>query len=461
MSLPAARGKPLPSPAGQGFLGGLRELQRKGLLPAYYDWWQQLGDAFRVRIGPRWVCMFANPDHVRHIQVTAARRYAKGAGYARLRQLLGNGIIVSEDDTWRDGRRRMQPLFHRAAVDGYVASMADCVTQSVADWQRLAQLGEPVDMHEQFLPLTMKIFTRCLLGADLSQNARQIGDEMKASLDFISQRTFSLFNLPLAVPLPSHRRFRAAIGSIQGMIAEAIERQETEAKADSPLLRALLSTEGTQSALAAQQVQAEVLNIFFAGYETTSLALTWALYLLAEHPAILEQVGEEASAVLGTAPPTAGQVEQLTYTRAVFQETIRLYPPAWIVARQAIADDRIAGFEVPRGTIVLNCPYITHRHPEYWDSPAAFRPERFVARNSPTRHPYAYVPFGAGQRTCLGEHFAMTEATLVLAMLCARFRFERVADGPVTPVGMGTLYPREPIRLRLHPRRIDRGVSGR
>ncbi|MDP6553894.1 MAG: cytochrome P450 [Pirellulaceae bacterium] len=452
MSSQAVLGKSLPSPPQHGLLGGLRELQRNGLLPAYYGWWQELGDAFRIRIGPRWICMFAHPDHVRHIQVTAARRYIKGAGYARLRQLLGNGIIVSEDGTWRDGRRRMQPLFHRATVDGYVGAMSDCVAQTASTWQQLAEQGEPVDIHQQFLPLTMQIFTRCLLGSDLSQHSQQIGDVMKESLDFIAHRTFSLLSLPLFVPLPSHRRFRAAIGSIQGMIADAIDRQHSETSSDSPLLRALLATDGTKPGLAAKQVQAEVLNIFFAGYETTSLALTWALYLLAEHPVVMEEVANEANNVLGGELPTVGQLEQLQYTRAVFQETIRLYPPAWIVARQTVEDDQIAGFDVPRGTIVLNCPYITHRHPSYWDAPDAFRPERFVSTKQPASHPFAYVPFGAGQRICFGEHFAMTEAILVLAMLCSHFRFERVDDGPVIPVGMGTLYPKDPLRLRLHRR---------
>lgn len=442
----------LPSPARHGLWGGLPELRRKGLLPAYYDWWSELGDAFRIRIGTRWISMFAHPDHVRHIQVTAARRYVKGAGYARLRQLLGDGIIVSEEATWRDSRRRMQPLFHRSAVEGYVEQMRDCIAPTVSTWQALSQEGAPVDIHQQFLPLTMQIFTRCLLGGDLSRHWQQIGDVMKESLDFIAHRTFSLVNLPLAVPLPAHRRFRAAIGVVQGMIAEAIQRQGAATSTGSPLLRALLASDNGDDGLAARQVQAEVLNIFFAGYETTSLALTWSLYLLASHPDVWQQLADEVDGVLNGELPSAHHLEQLPYTRAVFQETIRLYPPAWIVARQAVADDQLAGFDIPRGSIVLNCPYITHRHPDFWDAPDTFRPARFLQDGPPASHPLAYIPFGAGQRICLGEHFAMTEAILVLAMLGARFRFELVDRNPVVPVGMGTLYPREPIRLRLQAR---------
>lgn len=446
---PNPMARDVPTPRTGRLFGHLGTLRRKGLLPSYVDWWRELGDVYRIRLGPHWLYMLAHPDHVRHVQVSAAASYVKGAGYARLRRLIGNGVVVSEGRTWRDSRSRMQPLFLKASVERFCHDVGQCVAGMLVRWERMADQRQPVNVHQQFLPLTMQVITRCMLGSDLSHHAREMGPLVSDALAFIANRTFSTITIPLFVPLPSHRRFRRAMKVLNRTIGGSV--CKNEGQQDSPLLEALLGKiDGRQ--LGTEQVQAEVLNIVFAGYETTALALTWALYLLTSHEGVFEQLGDEAARVIGGEIPTVSEVAQLSFTRSVFRETLRLYPPAWIIARQAVEEDDIDGFKVPAGALVLNCQYITHRHADFWDEPEAFRPARFSAESSGDRHPFAYFPFGAGARSCLGERFAILEATITLAMLAARFRIERCDKQPIQPVGTGTLYPSRPVLIRLSRR---------
>lgn len=441
---------PLPGPRSRSPLGSLGAMRRKGQLRAYVDWWREYGDSYRVRLGPKWLYVFAHPDHVRHIHITHADRYEKGFGYAKFKQLIGNGVLVSEGSTWRKSRQRMQPLFLKGAVLKFLPDIAACVDQMIERWQGPVARGEPLDMYIEMTRLTMAIIARSMLGADFYAQSGPLGRDLKQALEFVAFRTMRYVDLPLYVPTPANVRFRRTIVSIEQQLRAAM--QPASDRPPSDFLSSLLAPSADGQRLPDHQVLAEVINVFFAGFETTSLALTWCWHQLAHRPELIEQLAAEADDVLGDDAPTPDSLPELQFARALLLETFRLHPPVWAIVRDAKVDDAIGGFDVPAGTMVLNCQYITHRHPEFWSNPNEFDPTRFASTNRCEAHPQAYFPFGAGARTCLGEHFAMMEGVAILAMLARRLRPKLVDAEPMEPWAAGTLHPRSPVRLKFERR---------
>ncbi len=401
------------------------------------------GDVSYFKIGPRRGFLITNPDDVRHVLQDNARNYHKSPLYEKLRTILGNGLLTSEDDFWLRQRRIAQPAFHRQRMTALAGVMAEAARDAAARWQPLASAGQPVDVAEEMMRLTRTVVLRTLLGADLGPFTSTIDEHWAIVNEHIGESFWSLgFD---TLPTPKYRRFKAAREVLRGAVDHVVsERRRKPAGDDADLLSMLMSArdEETGEAMSDEQLKVEVTTFLLAGQETTSLALTWTWYLLSQHPAVRERLEAELDAVLDRRPPEYSDLASLPYLRMLVDESMRLYPPAWGFSRQALADDRLGGFRLPRGWLAFVIPYVLHRLPAYWKDPDAFDPERFLPERSVDRPKFAFIPFGAGPRRCIGDQFALIETQLSVATFAQLYRLHLQPGHRVDPWPLITLRPR-------------------
>jgi cytochrome P450 len=405
----------------------------------------RFGDVVYLKIGSRRGFLITNPADVRHVLQDNARNYHKSPLYAKLRMSLGNGLLTSEDDFWLRQRRIAQPAFHHHRIAALAGVMADAARETAGRWQSIAGRGEPTDVGEEMMRLTRTVVLRALLGADLGPFAATIDDAWAIINERIGESFWSL-GFTDRLPTSKYRRFQAARAVLRGAVDHVIgERRRRPSEEDeSDLLSMLLSArdEQTGEAMTDEQLRVEVTTFLLAGQETTSLALTWTWYLLSQHAESRRRLEEEIDAVLDGRPPEYADLVNLPYTRMVIDESMRLYPPAWGFSRQALSDDELGGFHLPRGWLAFVIPYVLHRLPAFWNDPEAFDPERFLPERSVDRPKFVYLPFGAGPRQCIGNHFALIEAHLIVATLAQRYRLHLVPRHRVEPWALITLRPR-------------------
>jgi cytochrome P450 len=406
---------------------------------------RRFGDVVYLKIGSRRGFLITNPADVRHVLQDNARNYHKSPLYAKLRMSLGNGLLTSEDDFWLRQRRIAQPAFHHHRIAALAGVMADAARETAGRWQSIAGRGEPTDVGEEMMRLTRTVVLRALLGADLGPFAATIDDAWAIINERIGESFWSL-GFTDRLPTSKYRRFQAARAVLRGAVDHVIgERRRRPSEEDeSDLLSMLLSArdEQTGEAMTDEQLRVEVTTFLLAGQETTSLALTWTWYLLSQHAESRRRLEEEIDAVLDGRPPEYADLVNLPYTRMVIDESMRLYPPAWGFSRQALSDDELGGFHLPRGWLAFVIPYVLHRLPAFWNDPEAFDPERFLPERSVDRPKFVYLPFGAGPRQCIGNHFALIEAHLIVATLAQRYRLHLVPRHRVEPWALITLRPR-------------------
>jgi len=396
------------------------------------------------------------PALIEDFLVFKERDFLRGRGVQRLKRILGDGLLSSEEPLHLRQRQLMQPAFHRERITGYGRQMVAATAGHIARWQA----GTTLDIHAEMTDLTLAIAAQTLFSADVGRDAETI----RAALSTVMQAfptSLSRFSelLDLFPMLPVTRNFlsaRAALdGVIYGMIAARRGGTGSAAEPDDLLAMLLAARDGAE-VMDDRQVRDEALTLFMAGHETTANALTWAWYLLARHPHVAERLAREVDDVLGGRLPEPDDVPRLRYTRDVLSETLRLYPPAWIVGRRAMRATSIGNQAVPAGSVVLASQFVTHRNYRYWSEPDAFRPERWSTDGPP--HRFAFFPFGGGSRRCIGEAFAWMEGVLLLATIAQRFALApadpSAADVDVDP--LITLRPRSAIRLRIAAREASR-----
>ena len=383
-------------------------------------YFREYGDLYRVyspgRGSDTWV--IADPIDVKRVLVTRHRNYTKGIGLDRVRILLGNGIMVSEGEFWRRQRLMIQPAFHRRVIERFAAMVHAANKRRCAVWERAAAAGTPLDLTTELSELTLEIVLRAIFGADYERMQAQYGDNPFAVVTREPAR-----NLAFAF------RFRA----LSRIVLDIARRRQLEQEAGHfDFLAMLMSARDADSGapMSERQLVDEILTLVVAGHETTASALNWTWYLLSQHPEAEARLHAEVESVGVLSEPGLERTEQLTYTQQVIQEALRLYPPGWLITRRSIEADELGGYPLAPGTDVLLSPYVIHRHPRYWQEPETFLPERFAAGDS-TRPRYAYIPFVAGPRHCIGETFAMYEMAVHLYTAARRFRLRYVDDGPI------------------------------
>ena len=453
-SHPAARP---PGPAGTEVLRSLFARGSQDTLAAHVAQWQRYGDVVRIPLVFTDVVLFVHPEHIRELVTRHKDNLYKGFAYDAVRHMLGLGLVTSEGALWQRQRRLMQPRFSAAAVAGFAHTMLDCVRDVLARWQRRARDGRPVQVEREMMNLTMRIIGKTMLGVDLATaggDPTKLGRALEQSLAFMTSRGNSPVPVPLWVPLPQHRRFKAALRELDAFVYGLIgaRRRQLEAgQAPEDLVTLLLQARDEDGEpIAEHQIRDEVLTIFFAGHETTAGLLTWTWVLLAQHPDVEARLHQELAPL--DRVPTVADLARLPYARMILDETLRLYPAAPVFPRNARQAATVGGYHVPKGAMVLFSPFITHRHPEFWPDPERFDPQRFTPERSRDRPPYAYYPFGIGHRTCIGNHFALLEAHLALATMAQRVRLRPIDDRPVRPRMLGTLRTDRPVLMTVEPR---------
>jgi cytochrome P450 len=414
---------------------------------------ERYGDAVRLAIGPKTLYLFNHPDHAKHVLADNADNYTKGIGLMQAKRVLGDGLLTSDGDLWRAQRRVIAPVFQTKRL----ASQAEIVAEEAARLvERLrAHIGhEPVNILHEVTELTITVLSRTLLDADLS-GFPSLGRSFEAVQDQAMFEMVSLNAVPSWVPLPKQVRFRRARKNLQEAVDELVRYRDTHpTDGDDVLARLIESTRGeADPAVGRRRMRDELITLLLAGHETTASTLGWSFHLAGQHPEVWERLHREAVEVLGDGPPSFEDVRRLTYTSAVLQEAVRLYPPVWILTRIARADDEIGGYHVPAGSDVLICPYTLHRHPGLWPRPDVFDPDRFDRDRSATRPRYAYIPFGAGPRFCVGSNLGLLEATFVLALVARDLRLVTTPQHRVVAEPMLSLRLRGGLPVTVHPAR--------
>ena len=431
---------------------------------------REYGDVVPLRFGPIRAVLVSHPDDIEAVLVTRQQDFVKGGRVRRARaaSLVGNGLGVSEGELWRRQRRLMQPAFTAARIAAYAGVMVAGTERLLANWRD----GEVRDVQQEMMRLTLEIVAQALLGADVMSEVAEFGAASAVVHEhFQSRLTSLLFLLPDRVPTPGNLRYQRAVRRLDRIVYRIIDERRArqsrrgEDRGDpstgpgEPLLATLLRAQDEAGrGLTDKQLRDEVITLLLAGHQTTALALTWAWYLLAQHPGADARLAAEAQTVLGTRTPAAADVPRLEYAELVVKEALRLYPPGVAVTREATRACEIGGYRVPAGTNVIMSQWVTQRDPRFFDAPEAFRPERWsrgeaTGEGSAGRRPrFAYFPFGGGPRVCIGGAFAMAEAVLVLAMLARRFRLTLAPGQVVRPHVAYTLRPKGGLKMVLHHR---------
>lgn len=405
------------------------------------------GDVVPFRLASQRVVMLSHPDDIRDVLVTNQRSFMKGRGLQRAKRLIGEGLLTSEGELHLRQRRLVQPAFHRARIATYAQAMVEEATAMADHWR-----AGPVDINAEMMRLTMVIVARTLFGANVAADTARVANALH---DVFAAFTLGLNPLaPLLdrLPTPKVRRFNRARATLDRIVYGMIAERRREGTDRGDLLSMLLSAqdhEGDGTGMSDGQLRDELLTLFIAGHETTANALSWTWLLLDRHPEVAATLRAEIDQVLGDRVPQADDVAALPYTRAVVAESMRLFPPAYILGRKAVAPHTVRGWTVPAGTLFLMSQYVVHRDPRWWPEPEAFRPARWLAPDERPR--FAYFPFGGGTRLCVGESFAWMEAVLLLAVLARRWEV-RVARPDPRPEPLITLRPRGGMPATLVPR---------
>lgn len=370
------------------------------------------------------------------------------------RPVFGNGILTATNASNREQRRLLQPVFKQQIIKGYADTITSYAERLVDSWTE----GQSIDIPEEMTKLTMQIIGTVMFSIENLSNQDQLGRDIHTALRSVA--TGFLFPIPFSNLLPSERRTKQAIARVNVAIYEMIAQRKRYNSERGDLLDLLLNArdEGGHE-LSDELIRDELMTIFIAGHETVALALTWALYRLSRHAPIRERVQREVDEVLQERIPTLADLPHLPYSLQVFKESLRFYPPGHVMVRMAVRDTELGGYKVPRGAYVLIDAYAMHHRPDYFSNPQVFDPARFTPESENMLAKFAYLPFGTGQRVCIGQHFALMEAQLVLAILNQRVELELAQDRPVKPKAELTLHTDGPIAAVVRTRNIRMSSS--
>jgi cytochrome P450 len=412
---------------------------------------REYGDVVTLRFPGTLAYLITHPDHVEQILVKNNRNFIKDKYTREELSILGNGLLINEGDFWRRQRRLAQPAFHRRRVEAYGETMVAFTERLLADWRD----DEVRDVHREMMRLTLEIVAKTLLDADIAREAEGVGEALGRIMDYFSDQGSGSFlrMLPESVPTPANLRYRRAVRRLDGIIYSIIEERRRSGKDTGDLLSMLLHAEDEEgNRMDPRQLRDEVMTVVLAGHETTAIALSWTFYLLGKHPEIEAKLTSELEEVLAGRSPTVEDLPRLRYADAIIKESMRLYPPAWAIGREAVGECEIGGYHVPTRTQMFISQYVTHRDPRFFDEPEVFDPSRWHDGRTQNLPDYAYFPFGGGPRLCIGSNFAKMEAALLLATVAREFHLESASGEPPVPQPSITLRPRGGIGMKLKKR---------
>jgi cytochrome P450 len=440
-----------PGPKGLPIVGVAFEL-RPDPLAGLQRFAREYGDVARFCVMMQERILLSHPDYVHQVLVTQANKFHKSELTRRITgRMLGNGLLISEGDFWRRQRRLEQPAFHRARIQEYAVPMVELCRAHIDQWRG----GEQRDIAQEMTAITLDIAVKTLFGTSLPGEAHQVGEAMIYLMRYSMRRQRLPLQLPENWPTPRNRRANRELEFMDSIIYKIIADRQAEKNSQpyNDLLHLLMSAmdeDGSQ--MTPQQLHDEAITLFVAGHETTSQMLAWTWYLLAQNPEAEKRLHEELDSVLGDREPQASDFGKLVYLQALMNEVLRLYPPAYIMAREVIEPVEISGYEFTPGTTIVMAQWVSHRDPRFFDDPEVFRPERWLEGLMNKLPSGAYYPFGDGARRCIGQGFALLEAAIVIGMVAQRFQFRLVPGKTVAIEPLVTLRPRHGIHMTLHER---------
>ena len=418
---------------------------------------REYGDLAYMRLGPQHAFVVSDPDAIRDILITEQGNFTKSRMLERAKVLLGDGLLTSEAEFHTRQRRLVQPAFHRDRLPRYAADMVACAERARDAWLPGAELDmhTELDMHREMTRLTLAIVGRTLFSADVSSDADEIGRAMTQIFELFDTLLLPFSDWIQKLPIPPVRRFEKARDRLDKIVYGLIAERRRSGKDAGDLLSMLLLArdENDNAHMTDKQVRDEALTLLIAGHETTANALTWTWYLLSQNPQVEARMHAEIDSALGGKRAEFDDVANLPYTRGVFAESLRLYPPAWAIGRRAREDYSIGGYTIPAKSILLMSPWVVHRDPRWWPEPERFDPDRWHPDQAAQRPKFAYFPFGGGARVCIGERFAWAEGVLVLATIAQRWKMRLVPGHPVETQAVITLRPKYGMKMTLEPRR--------
>ena len=438
-----------PGPKGNAILGVMSDFSRDTF--GFIERCRDYGDVVSMRFLYLTAYFLYHPRDIEYVIATNAKNFIKSRNQRSplFRRLVGNGLLTSEGEVWRRQRRLAQPAFHRQRINAYAETMVDYAARMISTWRE----GEVRDIHRDMMRLTLEIVVKTLFNADVSADSDKVGQVLSRIVTpFAGQATLKWI-MDNRLPTITHRRFNRDAREIDAIVYRIINERRSGGQDEGDLLSMLLNARDDDgSQLNDKQLRDEVMTIFLAGHETTALTLCWAWYLLAQNPEAEEKFHAELAEVLGGRLPTMDDLARLQYTEKIAKESMRLYPPAYALGREAVEECEIGGFRVPRGAQVFMFQWSTQRDARFFAEPNRFDPERWTEEFNNNLPKYAYFPFGGGPRACIGNYFAMMEVVLLLATIGQRFRCALLPDHPISLMPAMSLRPANGIKVKLETR---------
>ena len=447
--MPAIRRPPGPRPR---FIVGQFPLLGDDPLAVFTRWARDFGDIFYYRAGWIHVYFLNHPDLIETVLISQSQNFAKDKVIQNSRWFLGQGLLTSEGSEWKRQRRLCQPAFHRERLSSYGRTMGAHSEEMLALWQD----GDVRDIHQEMMQLTMRIVAKVLFSVEVSEDAQKVA----SALNLLMRHTSGLRMImppPLRhLPLPALVKMKRAVRELDAIVDRIIQQRRTSGEDTGDLLSMLMAARDEDgSAMSDRQLRDEIMTFLLAGHETTAVSLSWTLYLLSQHPEAGHKLRRELDGVLAGRTPQLEDMARLPYTDKVVRESMRLYPPAWSLARTTAKEIEVGGYRLPVGANIVMSPWIMHRDPRFFERPEEFDPDRWTTEATQKLPRFAYFPFGGGPRLCIGASFAMMEATLLLATIAQRFQLNLVPGHPVTPQPGITLRPRHGIRMQVTKNRVE------
>jgi cytochrome P450 len=438
-----------PGPEGNLILGVMPQFNRDTL--GFIERCRDYGDVVRMRFFYLTVYFLYNPDHIEYVLSTNARNFIKSRLLRSpfFKRLVGNGLLTSEGEEWKRQRRLAQPAFHRQRINAYGDIMVEYAERLIAGWNK----NEVRDIHRDMMRLTLQIVVRTLFSADISGDADTVGRVLSQMVKpFASQATLKWI-LDNRLPTPTNRRFNAAAREIDNIVYRIIAERRASGSDQGDLLSMLLAAQDEDgSQMSDRQLRDEVMTLFLAGHETTALTLSWAWYLLAQNPEVEKNFHAELDEVLDSRLPTVADMPRLKYTERIAKESMRLYPPAYGVGREAVREFELGGYRVPAKSQLFMFQWATQRDPRFFAEPERFYPERWTEEFVNGLPKYAYFPFGGGPRACIGNYFALMEIVLLLATIGSKFKLSLAPNQRVQILPAMSLRPAKGINVLVENR---------
>jgi cytochrome P450 len=438
-----------PGPPRSWLFGNLKEFGHDQLA-TMTRWAREYGDLVSARFGSRQVVFANHPDLVEEVLVNQNRKFIKHYRLRQTTRTLGHGLLTSEGEFWRGQRKLMQPAFHRERIANYARLMVDYTDRMLKSWND----GQVRDAQADMMRLTLEIVAKTLFDAEMGGEADDASAAMETLTHAFVARTGNVLTPPHWIPTPLNLRIEHAIRRLERILESIIAQRRASGSDRGDLLSMLLQARDDENGrqMSDRQLRDEVMTLFLAGHETTANTLAWAWVLLARHPEAEARLHAEIDLVLGPRLPTVADLPQLKYTESVINETLRVYPTVWVIGRESVEPIDLGGYLIPPGTTVFMPQWVIHRDGRWFDDPEAFHPERWANGLAQRIHRYAYFPFGGGPRICIGNNFALMEATLLLATIARQYRLKLNDDAHIRPLPTITLRPANGVKVVLAKR---------